>query len=140
MEQPPTGRETLLVDALRQIRDFGDPGRNTNPRRDLMVQLSSEDCSEVARTALIRFEALTKGLKTFALIRKTSATSLPFMPSINGTPNQRREAGVLIIPSPLETMRSRKSSLVASCGTCTTNMSTIEHTIEPPAKVVGMMS
>lgn len=78
MDQSPTDRETLLVETLRQIRDYGDLGRNTNPRRDLMVQLSSEDCFEVARNALIRFEALTKGLKTFALICKTFGRKFSF--------------------------------------------------------------
>lgn len=73
-----TNRETLLVEALRQIQDYGDLSKNASPQRDLMVQLSGEDCSALARYALAEFDALTKGLKKFALICNTFGRKFSF--------------------------------------------------------------
>ena len=59
------------ITALQQIADYGDLSKGsaqTHPRRSLMVQLSSEDCAELARTALetIKPRPIARTVQTIA--------------------------------------------------------------------------
>lgn len=49
-------RHHAVIEPLREIADYGNLRDNPHPMSTLMVQLTSEDCADIARNALKALE------------------------------------------------------------------------------------